>query len=131
VGGLERAGGLTQPAQRRRVGDRAPGPQPLGDGAAAHQRHHDERAAVVLADVVDRHHVLVPGEPRGGARLALEAPPGAAVLGQVRAEHLDRDQAVEQLVVGLPHSGHPAAGEVAYDAIALGQGDALRADRRH
>ena len=80
-------------------------------------------AALVLADVVDRHHVGVDGEARGGARLALEAPAGALVVGEVLGEHLDRHGAVEQLVLGLPDARHPAGGDVADDAVAGGQGD--------
>ena len=66
--------GLAQPAQRRgRAGSARPRLQHVGDGAAAHELHDHEGAPVVLADVVDRHHVRVRGEPGGGARLALEA----------------------------------------------------------
>ena len=86
---------------------------------------------VVLADVVDRDDVRVRGEPRGGARLALEAAARALVLAEVGGEHLDRDIAVEQLVVRLPHARHPAAGEMAHDAVAIGQGDAGRGHRGH
>ena len=127
--GVECAGGLAQPAQRGVVGDRAPLPQPVADRAAAHQLHHHEGAAVVLADIVDRHHVRMRREARGRSRLALEAQPRAVVLGQVGGEHLDRDGAVQDLVVRLPDAGHPAVRDVADDAVALGQGNASRAGR--
>ena len=87
--------------------------EPVGDGAAAQQLHDDERPARVLADVVDRHHVRVRGEPGGGPRLALEALARARRPRRVRGEHLDRHGAVEQLVVRLPDAGHPAVGDVA------------------
>jgi hypothetical protein len=131
VRGVERAGGLAQPAQRGLVGDRAAGLQAVADGAAAHELHDHEGAAVVLGDVVDRHDVRMRGEPRRGPRLACEAAACAVVLGQVGGEHLDRHGAAEQLVVGLPDARHPAVGDVAHDAIAVGQGDTSRADRRH
>jgi hypothetical protein len=131
VSRVERAGGLAQPAQRSVVGDRPAGLQPVPDGAAAHQLHHHEHAALVLADVIDRDHVWVPGEARGGAGLAREPQPSALVLGQVGGEDLDRHRAPEQLVVSLPHARHPAVGDVAHDAVAVGQGDAGRADRWH
>ena len=131
VGGVERARRLAQPPQRSLVADRAARLQPVADGAAAHQLHHHEDAALVLADVVDRHHVQVGGEPGGGARLALEAQARAVVLGQVRREHLDRHRAAQQLVGGLPHAGHPAVRDVADDAIAIGQSDARGAGWRH
>ena len=77
----------------------------------------------MLADVVDRHDVRVGGQRGGGARLALEAPARAVVLGEVRGQDLDRDGAVEELVVGRPDARHPAGGDAAVDAVAVGQGD--------
>ena len=41
-----------------------------------------------------------------------------------RGEHLDRDGAVEQLVVGLPDARHPAVRDVADHPVAVGQRDA-------
>jgi hypothetical protein len=123
VGGVERAGGLAQPAQRGRVRDRVAGAQAVGHRPSAHQLHDHERAPVVLADVVDRHHVGVRRQAGGGAGLALEALAGALVLGQVRGEQLDRHRAVEHLVVGLPHARHAAVREVPDDPVAIGQRD--------
>ena len=75
-------GGLAQPAQR-------------GRAATARRSRRRRRsatvppakcsmtmngAAVVLADVVDRHDVRMLGDPRGGAGLALEARAGTIVL---------------------------------------------------
>ena len=131
VRGVERLGGLAQPAQRGVVGEVAAGLEALAERAAAHQLHDHEHAAGVLADVVDRHDVRVRREPRGGAGFALEALAGALVLGEVRGKHLDRDGAAEQLVMGLPDGRHPAVGEMADDAVALGQGDSGRAHRWH
>ena len=76
--------------------------QPVGDRAAAEQLHDHERAAVVLADVVDRDDVRVVGEPCGGARLALEAAAGALVLGEMGGEELDRHGAASSSSCGLP-----------------------------
>jgi hypothetical protein len=131
VGGVERAGRLAQPAQRGVVGDRAALLEAVGDGAAGHELHDHEDAAVVLADVVDRHDVGVRGEAGGGARLALEALARPVVLGQVRGEHLDRDGAAEELVLGFPDAGHPAVRNMADDAVSVGQRDASRAGGRH
>ena len=121
VGGVEAGGGLAQPAQRalRRIVLVAP--QHVGERAAAHQLHDHEGALLVLADVVDRHHVGMRGEPGGGARLALEALAGALVVGEVLREHLDRHGAAEQLVLGFPDAGHPAVGDMAHDLVAIGQ----------
>ena len=74
---------------------------------------------VVLADVVDRDDVRVVGDARGGSRLALEAARGRGVRGEARREHLDRDEAAEQLVLGSPDRRHPAVGDVADDAVAI------------
>src|SRR5262245_27446303 len=49
----------------------------------------------------------------------------------MRGQHLDRDVAVEQLVVRLPDARHPAVGDMAHDAIAIGQRDPSSRDRRH
>jgi hypothetical protein len=131
VRGVERAGRLAQPLQRRGVPDGGPGLDAVADRAPAHQLHDHEHAAVVLADVIDRHDVLVRGEARRGPRLALEALARPLVLGQVRGQQLDRHRAAEQLVVGLPDRGHAAVGEVAHDAIAVGQRNTGLAHRRH
>jgi hypothetical protein len=85
----------------------------------------------VLADVVDRHDVLVRRQTGGSPRLALEAAPCALVLGQVPGEHLDGHGTAEHFVLGFPDAGHTATGDMTHDAIAGGQGDTGRADRRH
>ena len=80
----------------------------------------------VLADVVDRDHVRVRGKPGRGPRLALETAARALVLAQMGSQQLDRDIAVEKLVVRLPYARHPAVGEMPDHAVAVGQGDAIR-----
>ena len=101
--------------------DRAAGGDPVGDRPAAQQLHDDERAALVLADVVDGDHVRVAREPAGGPRLAREAAPRALVLAEMGGEDLDRDGAVEQLVVRLPDARHAAVGDVADELVARGE----------
>ena len=130
VGGVERRAGLGQPAQRDAVRYLLVGAEAVGDGPAAQQLHDDERAVVVLDDVEDGHHVRVGGEPGRRARLAREAAPRAVVCAQVGGEHLDRDGAVEELVVRLPDARHPAVRDVAHEPVALGQRDA-RGRLRH
>src|SRR3954453_20116513 len=106
-------------------GERAPAAQALGERPAGEVLHDDVGAVVVLADVVDGHDVPAVAEPRGGAGLAQEALAGA--LGRVvgAREQLHRDEAAEELVLGLPHGGHPAARDVAHHAIPGREGDPL------
>ena len=76
VRGVERRGGLAQPAQRRSsCGISRAGAQPVGHRAAAQQLHDHERAAVVLADVVDRDDVA------GGRRARRRPAPRAGSAG--------------------------------------------------
>ena len=75
----------------------------------------------MLADVVDRDHVRMRRETRGGARLALEASARAVVLAQMLSEDFDRDGTVQELVVRLPDAGHSTVGDVADDLVAIGQ----------
>jgi hypothetical protein len=126
VGGVERSGRLAQPAECQLTRRGRPAAQPVAHGAAAVELHHDEGLALVLPDVVDRHHVRVLGDRRGGPRLAQEAFAGALVLAEMRREELDGHVAAQQLVLGLPDGGHPAVGDVARDAVALGQVDPCR-----
>ena len=74
-----------------------------------------------LADVVDRDHVWVAGESRGGPRLALEAPDRGLVVHELLRQQLDRDRAAERRVVGAPHRCHPAVGDPAHDPVAIRQ----------
>ena len=127
VGDVQPGRGLSQPAQRRRDGHPlagvARGSQPIGHRSAAEVLHDDEGVVAVLADVVDRHDVPLVAHLRGRARLALKPGASTGVGGELRAEHLHGDEAAEQKVLGLPHRGHSAAGDMANDAVALRQGD--------
>ena len=62
---------------------------------------------VGLAAVVDADDVRVL-EAGGGLRLAAEALDELRVLGEALVQELERDLAVEHLVVGEPDVGHPA-----------------------
>ena len=127
VGGVEAGRGLAQPAHRGLAVDRrvavARRAQAVGDRPAAEVLHDDVGVVTVLAGVVDRGDVGVLGDARGRARLALEARAGAGIGGVLSAEHLDCDDAVQEEVLDLPDGRHPAAGDVAGHAVALGQLD--------
>ena len=67
------------------------------------QKLHDEkRGAGFLADVEERADVRM-GEPRDGARFAVEAFAELRVGGQRLGEHLDRDGAIETRVSAFVH----------------------------
>jgi hypothetical protein len=59
---------------------------------------------------VDGDHVVVT-HGSGGPGLADEAPAGSAAGGQVRGQHLDRDNAVQLLIESLEDDTHSAAAE--------------------
>src|SRR4051794_36977380 len=85
----------------------------------------------MLANVIDRHHVRMGGEAGGSTRLPLETRPGARILGKVLGEHLDRHRPIEERVLGCPHARHTATGQVAGDAVAVGQIDLCWHARTH
>ena len=101
--------GLAADAQD--LGQRQPGL--LGNAVlqrlATQQRHGEERHAAFLADLVDRHDVVV---LKGGRcpRLAEEAHQVVRVKRQLRAHRLERDLAAELHVLGAeddPHTPGP------------------------
>ena len=110
----------------------------LAQRPPAHQLHGDERRALELADVEDRHRVRV-RERRRRARLAQHAP--RRLFRRYRAvagdrEHLERHRAAELLVDGAIDPPHAAAPEQTLDAIAAGDDAprfelARRPRRRH
>ena len=57
-------------------------------------------------------------EPGGGERLAAEAGDERRVVGQVLGQQLDRHVALEALVEGQLHGGHPTDAEAALDPVA-------------
>src|SRR5205814_9743534 len=65
----------------------------------------DERHAALLADVVDRHDVGMI-DARRGARFPLESPSQLLLLGEVGAQHLDRDRSSQAQVGGLADFAH-------------------------
>jgi hypothetical protein len=74
----------------------------------------------VLPDVEDRDRVRRLREPRGGERLAREAPARRRVVGKVLRQQLDRDGAPKHGVLRAVDLAHPAAGDRRRVAIALG-----------
>jgi hypothetical protein len=77
---------------------------------AVDQPHGQIEAAVDFTDVMDRHDVGF-FEASSGAGLAAEAPVEIGVCGVVGQQHLERHDAVDGGVVGLPHLAHAAAAQ--------------------
>ena len=123
VGGVERGGGLAQPAHGRRARDRRPLRSRSATVPPAKYSMTMNGRPSSLADVEDRDDVRVVAEPRGGARLAGEAAHARSSCGVGGGQDLDRDEAPEDLVLGGPDAGHPAVGDVADEAVAVGQAD--------
>ena len=109
-----------------RLGDRPGDGHRLLDGHAASadgvverwavdELHRHVVAALPLADLVDRDDILVL-QPRGGARLPLEAtrrsPPNGC-----REEHLEGDRPIERLVAHLVDDGLRAASELPHEYV--------------
>ena len=97
-----------------------------GERLAAHELHRDvvhrvrvgipRRAHHVLADLVDRHDVRV-AERRGRLGFEHEAPDAVLALHQVGRQDLERDVALEGLVLGQVHLAHAARAERGDDAV--------------
>ena len=108
---VERRRRLLEPVERASERLRAVAHEPVGERAAGEVLHHDVRAAVVLADVEDRHRARCVREPRRGERLAREARSDRLVVGVAVGEHLDRDDARQVGVLGAKDLAHAAAGD--------------------
>ena len=112
---LERLRNLPGNGERFGERDRAP-PNPLLQGLAGHEFHHQEVAAVRFFDAVDRGDVWM--IQRGQhARFALEPGNPVAVMAEGFREELDRDRASELRVGGLIDLAHAARAEVRCDFV--------------
>ena len=91
-----------------------PAPQPRGERLAGKELHHDERLAVVLADLVDRAQIRV-AHARRRARLPQEASSRRVVRA---LQHLQRDLAPQLPVLREVHAAHAALADEPDHAIA-------------
>ena len=98
-------------------GERPLGLHHLAQGLPGDVLHGEEHVAVVLALVEDGDDVGV-RQPGRRAGLALEPADERVVLGEVAAQHLEGDVAVEPGVEGEVDRRHPAVGDVRQDAVA-------------
>jgi phage gp46-like protein len=96
---------------RRRNG---PALETCGERLAFEQLHHDERAALVLADLVQRTDVGM-ADRGGGTRFAQE--PIAHLRIGCRLNRLQRHRALKTLVDRLEDDAHAATTNLANDAV--------------
>ena len=95
---------------------KAPGRNGPRERPPVHPLHHDERPAVLIADVVDRADIRVI-QRGGGAGLQLETPSPVGIGRQRRRQELDRDAACEASVAPLVDLAHPARRREGLDFI--------------
>ncbi len=117
VGGAERRQDRFEHLERLPRAEVAAGPDQVAQRPPAHELHREEHVALVGALVVDGDDVGV-GQPSGRVRLTDEPADELLVVGQARVHDLERDRAVEAVVVGLVDRGHAAAGEAGTDVVA-------------
>lgn len=111
VGRLETVGGLAH--ERDDLRRRQPAGVLVdhrGEGGAAHVLHHEVVGVGVATEVVHLRDVRV-AEPGSGARFLVEPTGELGIFGQLAADHLHRNGAVEHVVVRDPDLAHPATGD--------------------
>ncbi len=83
---------------------------------AVEELHDDEEATLVLAQVVDDDDVRV---VEAGAGLGFPVESGLQLVGDLRfaRDHLERDEPIEDRVVGLVDGAHPAAADALDDPV--------------
>ena len=111
---------------RSHVGDglagreREPATRRLREVGAGDVLHDQERLLVVRYVVVDANDVPV-RERRKRARFAVEATQLCRIWRDQRAQHLDRDLAVELAVAGAPNDAHTPFADLVEQLVAGGQ----------
>jgi hypothetical protein len=118
VGGLQRIrhlrSQLQQPLHLQRLAA-----DPVLQGLAFHQLHHEEGVPLVLSDLVDHADVgMVEG--RSGPCLTLETLEGVSAAGELLGQELHRHVAVEAHVLGFVYHTHPAPAEPPENSV-MGQ----------
>ena len=116
VGRREAVRGLQHVLSRTRVGDFPLRPDHGQQRLAGHVLHDEVMSPVVLADEEDLDDIGV-GERCRRLRLAHEASDEGRILRKVLAQHLDCDETVEGLLVGLVDNAHAAASQFGNDGV--------------
>lgn len=86
--------------------------------SAPYEFHNDCVASVEVDGVIDRNDRWV-DESGGGDRFDVKALADNWVVGKLRMEDLDRNRATENEIVGFPHFGHTAHGELTEQSVSL------------
>ena len=113
---VERRGELLEQLHRPVRVDRAVLEQDLAQVGSGHVVHDEEQHPVVLAGVVDSHHVGVV-QRSGDPHLPLEALAELLVLSQGRRQHLERIDSVQRDVCGPVDQAHAAATDQLVDSV--------------
>ena len=87
-----------------------PADQTLRQGLAVERLHHEERKAIVLADVVQGTNVRM-AQARERSRLAFEALAAGRAVGHVPRQDLDRHHSAEPRIDRAVDLAHAAAAE--------------------
>ena len=112
---FQRVGDLDRERQEPIDLERAPG-DPMLQRHPVEELHDEERAAALLADVVDGADVGVV-QRRGGPCLAAESGQRLGITSKVGRQELQRDEALQARILGLVHDTHAAAAELLDDAV--------------
>src|SRR5215218_929785 len=118
VRGMEGLRDLPRHGQRFFGGHRAGAPEPLRQGLPFEQLHGEEDDAAMEGHVEDPADVRV-GDLARELDLAPEAFDRQVIAGDVPSNGLERDSLAQLLVLDLVDLAHAAAGQEAYDAVAL------------
>jgi hypothetical protein len=93
------------------------GLQHLGEGAAPHVLHGEEKLLAVMKEAVDGGDGRV-AHPRQDLRLGPEPLDDLRLPGQRGPDRLDRHLALQHLVDGAIHGAHPAFADLLHDPVA-------------
>ena len=126
VRALERVRQLGENPVHLRSRDASLETQPLGERRAADVAHDEVPDPAHLAEGVQRHDARM-RELRGDPRLAPEPLATSVRLGQLGAQHLDRDEALERALAREIDGAHAALAERPHDLVLLAERQLERA----
>ena len=115
MGGLECVRDL-DPQPEHRIACERTGGESVLQRRALEVLHGDERSSVLLADVVDGADMWM-AERRSGSGFTLKAAQRFGIARQISGDELERHGTVKPRILGLVDHAHPAAAELADDAV--------------